>query len=175
MSQSAHETTQLLIERLIDEYGQDVYKIAYLYVKDKQLAEDVFQEVFYKVMKNHHRFRQESSEKTWITRITINTCKDLLRSSWFRRVKLTENYEETAHHAQMPVDLTKKEEQQALYDAIYKLLPKYKEILILYYFKEYTYTEISEILSIPQGTVQSRLSRAKSKLKQVMTEKEVSG
>ena len=169
MHQFAHEPTQGLVEALMDEYGNEVYKIAYLYVKDKQLAEDVFQEVFYKVMKSHHQFRQESSEKTWIIRITINTCKDVLRSSWLRRVTLIDKYDESNFVTQSSVDVIRQEENQQLYDAIYKLPTKYKETIILYYFKEYTYEEISQILRIPQGTVQSRLSRAKSKLKLLLT------
>ncbi len=165
--QFAHDTTQISIEDLMDEYGNEVYKIAYVYVKDKHMAEDIFQEVFYKVMKSYHQFREDSHIKTWIIRITINTCKDYLRSSWLRRVTLTEKYEESTDVI-MPSDFIKQEENQVLYDAIYKLPSKYKEVVILYYFKEYSYEEISEVLRIPKGTVQSRLSRAKLKLKQLL-------
>ena len=86
MKKDTYQSAQMVVERLIEDYGQDVLKIAYLYVKDQQLAEDIFQEVFYKVMKNYHKFEHLSSEKTWLIRITINTCKDLLRTSWLRRV-----------------------------------------------------------------------------------------
>ena len=171
MNLFAQSITEEQMEQLIRAYGDDVYKVAYLYMKDKVIAEDIFQEVFYKVMKNYASFRHESNEKTWIMRITINTCKDKLRSSWFRRVKLVEQYEEMQELAVDPVDLVQKEEHEYLYHAIYELAPKHKEILILFYFKEYTYEEISCILNIPIGTVQSRLSRAKSKLKKQLLER----
>ena len=79
------------IERLIDEYGNDVLRISYIYLKDKYLAEDAFQEVFVKVYKNFSKFRRNSTEKTWILSITMNTCKDMLRNSWFKRVLLHED------------------------------------------------------------------------------------
>ena len=170
MSPFAQSITEEQVERLIREYGDDVYKVAYLYMKDKVIAEDIFQDVFYKVMKNYASFRQESTEKTWIMRITINTCKDKLRSSWFRRVKLVEQYDDNQEVVVNPVDVIQQERHQQLYQAIYELSPKHKEILILFYFKEYTYEEIGDILSIPLGTVQSRLSRAKSKLKKQLLE-----
>ena len=83
MKLNSHES----LERLIDLYSGDVYKIAYCYMKDWQLAEDVSQEVFYKAMKNYANFNHRSSEKTWLIRITINTCKDLLKNGWLKRVQ----------------------------------------------------------------------------------------
>ncbi|EET85845.1 RNA polymerase, sigma-24 subunit, ECF subfamily [Clostridium carboxidivorans P7] len=74
------------IKRLIRSYGNDVLRIAYIYLKDRYLAEDAFQEVFIKVYKNFDKFKNQSSEKTWIITITMNTCKDMLRISWFKKV-----------------------------------------------------------------------------------------
>ena len=61
MKKDTYHSAQMVVERLIEDYGQDVLKIAYLYVKDQQLAEDIFQEVFYKVMKNYHKFEHLST------------------------------------------------------------------------------------------------------------------
>lgn len=67
-------------------YGNDILRLAYIYVKDKDLIEDIFQDVFVKIYKNYYKFNRKSSEKTWIITITINTCKDYLRTSWIRKV-----------------------------------------------------------------------------------------
>jgi RNA polymerase sigma-70 factor (ECF subfamily) len=66
------------IERLINTYGNDVLRTSYLYLKDKQMAEDAFQEVFIKIYKKFDSFEGRSSEKTWIISITINHCKNIL-------------------------------------------------------------------------------------------------
>ncbi|MBQ8992685.1 MAG: sigma-70 family RNA polymerase sigma factor [Turicibacter sp.] len=174
MSLSTHEPVDTVVERLIEQYGQEVYKIAYFYMKETQLAEDVFQEVFYKVIKNYHKFNHQSSEKTWLIRITINTCKDMLRTSWIKRVKTFGVWQDSEHEYEKPYDIEKKETNKELYELIQQLPQKYKEILLLFYYKDLTYEEISEILQIPEGTVRSRLSRAREKLKKMMNERGVS-
>jgi len=174
VSLSTHEPVDTVVERLIEQYGQEVYKIAYFYMKETQLAEDVFQEVFYKVIKNYHKFNHQSSEKTWLIRITINTCKDMLRTSWIKRVTTFGVWQDSEHEYEKPYDIEKKETNKELYELIQRLPQKYKEILLLFYYKDLTYEEISEILQIPEGTVRSRLSRAREKLKKMMNERGVS-
>nr|WP_155062015.1 sigma-70 family RNA polymerase sigma factor [Turicibacter sanguinis] len=167
----------MVVERLIEDYGQDVLKIAYLYVKDQQLAEDIFQEVFYKVMKNYHKFEHLSSEKTWLIRITINTCKDLLRTSWLRRVTTFGTLEEQNQtQYEQPFDMTQSESNNELYEMIMKLPQRYKEVILLFYYEDFSYDEMAKILNIPKGTVQSRLARGREKLKKMMEERgEISG
>jgi len=174
VSLSTHEPVDTVVERLIEQYGQEVYKIAYFYMKETQLAEDVFQEVFYKVIKNYHKFNHQSSEKTWLIRITINTCKDMLRTSWIKRVTTFGVWQDSENEYEKPYDIEKKETNKELYELIQQLPQKYKEILLLFYYKDLTYEEISEILQIPEGTVRSRLSRAREKLKKMMNERGVS-
>lgn len=80
--------TEELFNNLIDEYGTEILRLCYLYLKDYQLAEDACQDTFLKVYSNFHNFNRLSTEKTWITRICINTCKNYLRNPWKRKVKL---------------------------------------------------------------------------------------
>ena len=173
MNSNTHEPIEQVVERLIEDYGQEVYRIAYFYIKDRQLAEDVFQEVFYKVMKNYHKFQHQSSEKTWLTRITINTCKDLLRTNWIKRVTTFSTWQEPQSDYEAPFDIEKQEEYQELYQMIQKLPTKYKDVILLFYYKELSYEEISQILGIPEGTVRSRLPLARIKLKKMISEREV--
>ena len=177
MKKDTYQSAQMVVERLIEDYGQDVLKIAYLYVKDQQLAEDIFQEVFYKVMKNYHKFEHLSSEKTWLIRITINTCKDLLRTSWLRRVTTFGTLEEQNQtQYEQPFDMTQSESNNELYEMIMKLPLRYKEVILLFYYEDFSYDEMAKILNIPKGTVQSRLARGREKLKKMMEERgEISG
>ncbi|MFR6470846.1 MAG: RNA polymerase sigma factor [Turicibacter sanguinis] len=177
MKKDTYQSAQMVVERLIEDYGQDVLKIAYLYVKDQQLAEDIFQEVFYKVMKNYHKFEHLSSEKTWLIRITINTCKDLLRTSWLRRVTTFGTLEEQNQtQYEQPFDMTQSESNNELYEMIMKLPQRYKEVILLFYYEDFSYDEMARILNIPKGTVQSRLARGREKLKKMMEERgEISG
>ena len=177
MKKDTYHSAQMVVERLIEDYGQDVLKIAYLYVKDQQLAEDIFQEVFYKVMKNYHKFEHLSSEKTWLIRITINTCKDLLRTSWLRRVTTFGTLEEQNQtQYEQPFDMTQSESNNELYEMIMKLPQRYKEVILLFYYEDFSYDEMAKILNIPKGTVQSRLARGREKLKKMMEERgEISG
>lgn len=173
MSLSTHEPIERVVERLIEMHGQEVYKIAYFYMKEQQLAEDVFQEVFYKVMKNYYKFQHQSSEKTWLIRITINTCKDALRTSWIKRVTTFGTWQDSERDVEKPFDIEQQETNRELYELIQKLPSKYKEVILLFYYKDLSYAEISEILDIPEGTVRSRLSRAREKLKKMINERGV--
>ncbi len=154
------------IERLINSYGNDVLRTSYMYLKDMQKAEDAFQEVFYKVYKKFGSFRGESSEKTWIIRITINVCKDMLRSAWIKRVLLSDKVAvENDDVTDVESKIIRKDENMRLFEEVTSLPPSYKEVIILFYYHECDTAEISKILKIAQGTVRSRLHRGREILK----------
>lgn len=148
------------MERLIDTYGKDVLRISYMYLKDKSLSEDAFQEVFIKIYKNYDSFQGKSSERTWIIRITINTCKDMLRSFWLRRVIVKDEIEFSDFG-----DVEQQFENKLLFDEVLKLPLTYKEVIILYYYQGFNTLEIGRILDVAEGTVRSRLHRAREILK----------
>lgn len=79
------EKEQIIIQ-LMDTYGKDVLRTAFFFVKDKTLADDIFQEVFIKIYKCLDTYRNQAAIKTWILRITINQSKDYLKSNWFKRL-----------------------------------------------------------------------------------------
>ena len=74
-------------ERLIDEYGDELLRLCLFYMGDRQLAEDAFQETMVKAWRALENFRGESGMKTWLFHIAVNTCRDMLRSGWFRMRK----------------------------------------------------------------------------------------
>jgi len=156
------------IKRLMDIYGNDVLRIAYLYLKDRYLAEDAYQEVFIKVYKNFNKFRGDCSEKTWIMSITMNTCKDMLRISWFKKVLMFKDVEDDLSlktYENVDDSIIIKVQHEELLKEIMNLPSKYKELLILYYYEEFSTVDISRILKIPEGTIRSRLFRAREMLK----------
>ena len=155
------------LETLMRQYGNDVLRLAYLYVKEYHLAEDIFQDVFLKVNQNLKQFREESSIKTWILRITVNTCKDYLKSAYHNRVQmLSEAEEQTLAAEDVYEKVEKKQDLRYVRELLEQMPKKYTEVLWLLYFEEKTLKETASILGIKEGTVKSRASRAKEKLKQ---------
>lgn len=153
------------IERLMNMYGEDVLRMSYLYLKDRQRAEDAFQEVFIKIYKKNGSFKGKSSEKTWIISITINVCKDYLRSSWFNRVFLTDNILHDSSGDNIDDAAIKSVENSIVFNEVIALKPALKDVILLYYYEEFDTVEISKILGIAEGTVRSRLHRAREILK----------
>lgn len=157
------------IENLIRQYGNDVLRTAYLYVKDIHTAEDIFQDVFIKVNQKLSTFEGNSCIKTWIIRITINTCKDYLKSSWNRRVIPMMEYQEDSIAVTSDYDeVENKDTMELIKKTVLSLPAKYKDIVICVYFQDMTLTEAAEALNIAEGTAKSRLSRARQKLKIIL-------
>lgn len=154
------------IETLMRDYGNDVLRTAYMYVKDTHLAEDIFQDVFIKVNQKLNTFQGNSSIKTWIIRITINTSKDYLKSAWNQRVvPITEYHENTISSADKYEVVENEEDNKQIRNIVMSLPDKYKEVLLCVYYNGLTISEAATILHIAEGTAKSRLSRAKDKLK----------
>ncbi len=152
------------ITRLVEQYGNDVYRVAFVILKSKELAEDVYQETFLRVCRSFSSYRGESSEKTWITSIAVNICRDYMRSAWKKRVVVTDEFPTQSSDSDTEEIIEKRSEKQALIKAIMKLPNKYREIIHLYYYQEMDVKDIAGILKIPGGTVKSRLFKARNLL-----------
>jgi RNA polymerase sigma factor (sigma-70 family) len=151
---------------LMEEYGDMVIRLAFTYVKQKQLAEDISQEVFISCYKSLTTFQNKSSYKTWIYRITVNKCKDLLRSWSFKNLF----YHNVVGSLKVLGTSTEskiidKEEREAIFEKVLTLPIKLREVIILYYYEELTINEIAELLCIKPNTVKTRLHRGRSLLK----------
>ncbi|WP_141431169.1 sigma-70 family RNA polymerase sigma factor [Bacillus sp. 03113] len=153
----------------MNEYGKNVARLAFTYTKNKQLAEDIAQEVFIKCYKNLDSFRNESSYKTWIYRITVNLCKDKLRSWSFRNIILNDFFSKSRNTYVTPEALlVEKENKRMLSEKVMSLPVKYREVIILYYYEELSYNQIAELLQLSLQTVKSRLHRARLLLKNLL-------
>jgi RNA polymerase sigma-70 factor, ECF subfamily len=154
-----------LLERAMDDYGQAVLYMAYSYVKDHGLAEDIAQEVFVKFYGKMDSFRGESSLKTWLMRITINQCKDHLKRWDTRKLLFTNKVSEILHERGNPeskaIDGEKRSE---LHSKLLKLPVKYREVLFLHYYQELKVNEMAEVLELNPSTVKTRLKTGRERL-----------
>ena len=163
------------LEYLMRTYGNDVLRMAYSYVKDYDTAEDIFQEVFIKVNANLTEFRGDSSVKTWLLRITVNACKDFLKSAYTRRVTMFSEEEENRIPAKDTMEeIEHKQDGEQIRKALLLLPEKYREVLVCLYFEERSVAETAKVLGLSEGTVKSRLSRARDKFR-VILEREWKG
>ena len=149
------------LESLMETYGTQVKRLCCLYLRDASLAEDAAQETFIKAWRSLASFRGESSERTWLMRIAVNTCRDALRTSWFRRLDRRVTPEELPLVSPGP-------QEPALAQAIIRLPARDREVILLRYYEQLSPDEIAHMLRQPLNTVKSRLARAKKKLKQLL-------
>ena len=156
-------TPEEILNRLVEQYQTTLRRMCFVILRDEELAKDAVQDTFLKAYKNIAVFRGECSEKTWLMRIAINTCRDVKRSAWFRYLDRRVTPED------LPTPIVQTSERSVeLTSEIMKLPPKLKEAIILYFYQQMTTREIAEVLGIPQSTVATRLKRAKEKLKSLL-------
>lgn len=157
----------------IETYSATLYKIAFLQLKSAEDAEDVVQEVFCQYIKTDTVFESEEHEKSWLIKVTLNACKKLWRSAWYR------------HHAAMPEvvqsdicdeegrpegDYIRREENAELMRAVWELPDKYREVIHLYYYEELSIKEIATVCGRPESTITSQLTRGRNILKKRLKE-----
>lgn len=148
--------------RAIERYADTVRRICMVHLKNYADTEDIFQTVFLKYVLYSEPFENEEHEKAWIIRVTINACKDLLKSFFRSRTTSLDTLKEAA---QVPDT-----EHSELLDAVLSLPEKYKNVVYLYYYEEYSAAEISRILKKNVNTVYTLLTRARHLLKQELEE-----
>lgn len=129
------------IEYLMEKYGDDILRMCYLYLKDYQLAEDAAQETFIKAMNGYESFRNQSSEKTWLVRIAINCCKNIMRTHWFKIIKddMAE-YQEKDYSS--PIENLI--DSNSISGAVMKLDREDRKIILLYYYQEIPVKDIAK-------------------------------
>lgn len=148
------------LTQLLEDYGDAILRLCYLYLGDIHLAQDAVQDTFIRVYQNYGEFRKESSVKTWIVRIAVNVCKNYRRTAWFRLGRSRTAFEEE------DIWYEDKIKDDTLIQEVMSLSSKYKEVILLYYYQELKMTEIAAALNIPLSTVAIRLKRGREKLKQ---------
>lgn len=157
-----------IIEDLYHNHARNIQRLCYLYLGDAAASEDAMQETFLKAYEKYPLFRGNSDIKTWLTRIAINTCKDMQRRDAGKNVfPAAEVLENTQHTTDVPENTI---EKLLVSEAIHRLPRELREVVILFYYQELTTRTISTVLHIPRTTVEFRLKKARGELKKVIRE-----
>ena len=149
------------IEYLMDHYGDEIKRFCTLQLKDPFQAEDAAQVTFIKAWKALDTFRNESSKKTWLIRIAVNTCRDYQRTGWFRHVDRWIT----------PDDLPEKKEEMCFPDgevsgAITSLPAKYRLVILLHYYEGFSIRETANVIGVSSATAKRRIRKANQFLKE---------
>lgn len=147
------------VNRAVEQYADTVRRICLVHLKNYADTEDIFQTVFVKYLLHTAPFASPEHEHAWIIRVTINACKDLLRSVFRRR---TLSLEEVAEQP-APTD-----EHRAVLQAVQALPAAYRDVVYLHYYEGYTAPEIAGILGKNVNTVYTRLTRARGLLRRTL-------
>ena len=153
------------LQQIFERQHRRVYRIAMMMLQNTSDAEDAVQNVFLKFVEKGQEFNDEEHENAWFITVTKNYCKDQLKSTWHKQVDFGE-IPETAS--------PQEEADDSLLPYIMKLKEKYREVIYLYYYEEYSVKEMARILGRGESTLQTQLSAARGKLKK-MLEKEGKG
>ena len=159
-NEQAVSSTPLSFDELYRLYATDVLRVSYYYLGNREQAEDVTQDVFVRLIYNQPELEQ-GREKAWLLKVALNRCRDIWRGSWFKKVVL-------GHPAfelfPAPDEIGTATDRYILAEAVNRLRPEFKEVVLLFYYQGFSVTEIADMLQIAEGTVSSRLSRAREKL-----------
>lgn len=145
--------------KIIDMYADTLYRIAFTYLGNRSDAEDIVQETFQRYIKKKPKFDSSEYEKAWFIRVTINLCKDYLKSFWYKNT--TELSEDV---------IAPNEENKEIWECVRQLSPKYRIVIELYYREGYSIKEIALILKKNPSTIGNQLSRAKKLLEKMLKE-----
>ena len=151
---------KLLVEDLVERYYYALYRIAFQVTKSREDAEDVAQDAFMIYYKTNKQFEDEEHIRAWLFRVTINRAKNIVGSFWHRNRESFYDYRREL--------VFERDEDSDLFDAVMKLPKKYRIVIHLYYFEDYSVKEISEILCTKEGTVKSQLSRARKMIESIL-------
>lgn len=154
------KTEELDIERIVHKYGDMVYRIALVHGSTKEDAEDIFQEVFLRLIKYKERLQGEEHIRNWLIRVTVN-CGKTHKMNWFKHYTLPLEEQILTEESPSPSEMEWK-----VYAAVKSLPESYRTVIHLYYYEELSIKEISSCLKHKEGTIKSQLSRGRKLLGQ---------
>lgn len=154
---------QVELEKIMDVHGEHLLRMAFFYLRDREMAKDIVQDVFISFYTSSN-YEERGTLRAYLTKLTVNRCKDHLRSWSFRNLLFSHNWAETIHTQQDPLVLN--EERAELAITILTLPIKYREIIIFYYYEGYKIKEIAALLNLSENTVKARMVKARKLLKE---------
>lgn len=151
--------TESEIERVVDEYSDMLFRIGITHLKNRQDAEDIVQRVLLVFLENQPVFQSKDHEKAWLIRVAVNTCRNHLKSAFFRK---TIPYDEDRIGS---VVYNMEIAERGILKSVLALPDKYRMIIYLFYFEDYTISQIAYVMKRKESTVGSQLFRARQLLK----------
>lgn len=153
---------RLTVDEIFHKYGDRVFSAAFSVCANQADADDIVQNTFLKYYSLNLDYESESHIKAWLLRVAINQARDLAKSFWQRNKIAWEEYMN-----ELPFE---EPEDSRLFEAVMHLPNKYRIVIHLFYYEDYTVAEIAEILRCRQGTIKSQLSRGRKLLKTMLME-----
>ena len=153
---------RVTLQDLVEKYKQSLYAVSFGIIKNKEDAEDVVQDTFYQYYVSKKEFDNEEHIKAWLLRVAINKSKNTVTSFWKKKKVSIDDYIET-----LSFDAP---ESKELFKTVLMLPDKYKIVIHLFYYEDYSVKEISRILGISESNVKVRLNRGRSILKEKLKE-----
>ena len=153
------------LEEAMERWEKPLLHLCFAYLGDLALSEDAVQETFFRAWKGYGRFRGEAQDKTWLTRIAVNACKDLMKSAWARKTDRTVT-PDTLPEGTVPFQAR----DDTVTRAVLALPPKMKEAVLLRWYQGLTLEEMTRVLRLPRSTVNYRLKKAKALLRDELEE-----
>ncbi|MBP3707406.1 MAG: sigma-70 family RNA polymerase sigma factor [Clostridia bacterium] len=151
---------QKKVEKVVRKYADLVYRVAFSMLRNKDDAEDIFQDVFIKLCTENVKFLSKEHEKAWIIRVTKNKCLDFLKKSCNKtKAELNDN-----------IKVEEKEDDSDVIKHVQSLPEKYRIVIYLFYYEGYKISEMSKILDINESTLKSQLVKARELLKEKIGE-----
>lgn len=151
------------LAKLISHYHAPLFRMCCVILRDYAAAEDAMQETFLKAFRSLATFRGQSSEKTWLTAIALNVCRDMRKSAWFRHMERRITPEE------LPIPAPAQDEEAlALGQAIARLPEKLRIAVLLYYYQDMTLQECASLLKTTPSNISKRLARARTFLREAL-------
>lgn len=147
--------------RIVDKYIGDVKRVAVFSCKNEFDAEDITQIVFMKLLKCKQNFESDEHIKHWLLRVTINECNSFWKTPWKQKVDF---FVPQSAFANTP----KSQEESKVLKAIGSLKKQYRQIIILFYYEDYSAKEIAKILDISESAAFKRLQRARDDIRDYM-------
>lgn len=157
------EVTKDYISDLLDKYSDMVLRIAYTYLKNRADVEDIVQDVFLRIIDKKPSFNDESHEKSWLIRATINMCKNKVNMFWNKNKCSIDDVQEFAVSDKYNTDTS-------VFQAVMALGEKYRVVVYMYYYEGYSTPEIADVIGKNETTIRSLLHRARNKLKDMLKE-----
>ena len=154
-------------EYFLDRYGRQVFLLIARIVSCQEDAEELTQDVFLKLYTGNPDL-VEGKEKAWLLKVALNKCRDVWRAAWVKRVVLGSPAMELTP---APGSMDDRLEKQELMNAIHMLPADFRDVVLLHYYQGFGIAEIAQMLEVPEGTISSRLSRARKKLEVILKER----